>query len=420
MKQTLQNLFAYLARKILAKYQPFIIAVTGSVGKTSTRDAVFAVVSQKYVTRKSEKNYNNEFGLPFTIIDMQAPGTNILLWLSGIFKALLLLARTVAYPEVLVLEMGVDKPGDMDYLLSIAKPNIAIITSIGISHYGAFESPDGIAKEKGKLAEALTAQGTLIVNADNEGALAQKHKTSAHVVSYGTHTATVHISNIKEDIGLHPSTLLTIVGAGQTFDVVIQAIGTAHIYSALAATATGAALGIEPDLIIKGLKDYKPAPGRLNIISGIKKTVIIDDTYNAAPDSMNEALIVLEKFPAQYKIAVLGDMLELGNLSDEQHYTLGKKVASMSIDRLLTVGSQGKIIADAAHKNGMAAEQIISFDSSDQAQIPLQNMLPPGAVILIKGSQGMRMEKITKEIMAEPMRAEQLLCRQYGKWLSNS
>lgn len=419
MRQTLQNILAYLARKIIAKYNPFIIAITGSVGKTSTRDAVFAVVKQKYDTRKSEKNYNNEFGLPFTIIGMDAPGTNALLWLSGILKGVLLAFTNSTYPEVLVLEMGVDKPGDMDYLLSIAKPNISIITSVGISHYGAFENPDGIAKEKGKLAEILTDKGTLIVNADNEKALSQKDKTSAQVVTYGkSMSATVHTTDIQENLEIHPSTKLTIHNSGESYEVTIEAIGTAHVYSSLAAAAVGAALGIESSFIAKGLRDYKPAPGRLNIISGIKRTVIIDDTYNAAPDSMNEALIVLEKFPAQYKIAVLGDMLELGNLSDEKHFEIGKKVASMNVNRLLTVGSQAKIIADAAQKNGLLAEKIISFDSSEQAQIPLQNMLPAEAVVLIKGSQGMRMEKITKEIMAEPMRAEQLLCRQYGKWLS--
>jgi len=144
---------------------------------------------------------------------------------------------------------------------------------------------------------------------------------------------------------------------------------------------------------------------------------LIDDTYNAAPDSMAEALALLDRIPAESKMAVLGDMLELGAKSDEAHYQVGQKVAAMKLDRLLTVGSGGRIIAQAAVTSGMASDKVVSFDTSDEAKKTAQEVLQPGAAVLIKGSQGLRLEKVTIEIMAEPMRAAELICRQYGKWL---
>jgi len=169
--------------------------------------------------------------------------------------------------------------------------------------------------------------------------------------------------------------------------------------------------------VIKGLQEYKPAPGRLNIIIGIKHSIIIDDTYNSSPDPVKAALRLLRKIPSEYKIAVLGDMLELGNISDQSHREIGEAAAAADLSRLVTVGPGGKIIAEGAAAAGFDRERILCFDTADEAKKPLQELMRPGSLVLIKGSQGMRMEKITKEVMAEPMRAPELLCRQYGNWL---
>ena len=419
MKVLLQKILAYLARKIINRYHPLIIGITGSVGKTSTREAIFSVVNQKFHTRQSEKNFNNEFGLPFTIIGIQAPGRNALIWLAGIVKGLELLFFKGKYPEVLVLEMGIDRPGDMDYLLSIAKPSIAVITTIGISHFEHFPEAGSYEMEKSKIARSLNASDMLILNADNVRALAQKNISKAQLLTYGIGAeADIKISNITEKLNTPVGTVFKAVVQNKELTISLKTLGQAHVSAAAAALAVGYTLGIEPDLLSRGLKDYKATPGRLNVIAGIKKTILIDDTYNSAPESVKTALQLLEKFPLPHKIAVLGDMLELGNLSEQAHAEIGALTAKLGLSKLVTIGRGGKLIAEGARTAGFPAEQISSFETATQSLPVLQNILQPATVILIKGSQGMRMERITKEIMAEPMRAEELLCRQYGKWLT--
>jgi UDP-N-acetylmuramoyl-tripeptide--D-alanyl-D-alanine ligase len=418
MKQHAQKLLAFFARKILAKYKPKIIGITGSVGKTSAKEAIFFVVSQTFRARKSEKNYNNEFGLPLTIIGADAPERSLWRWWLVIVKAKLLWLLPHRYPEVLVLEMGIDRPGDMDYLLSIAHPDIVVITSIGISHYEFFHDVETIEQEKGKLAEALRGQDILIVNADNAVALRQRAKTQVKTLIYSTRgEGDVTLSDIRESLEDKVSTSFHVHTPSKEFDVMINAAGEVHLSAVASAVAVGEALGMDANSLKKGVEQYKPAAGRLNIIAGIKHTTIIDDTYNAAPDSMLQALALLDRLPGQEKIAVLGDMLELGGQSEQAHRDIGRRVAAMKLDHLVTVGPSGKIIAEAAVTSGMASDKVLSFDTSDEARKTIQEILKPDSAVLIKGSQGVRLEKVTKEIMAEPMRSAELLCRQYGPWL---
>ena len=313
MKKTVQNILASLAKRILEKYKPKIIGITGSVGKTSTKEAVFFVVNQKYRAYRPLKNFNNEFGLPFAIIGTDSPGRNIFAWLSLFTKALGLIFFTQKYPEVLVLEYGVDKPGDMDYLTSIAHPNISIITSIGISHYEFFKSAEAIEHEKGRLAEVLSYDERLIVNADDAKSFNQQHKTKAQALSYGLENqADVKLVKKNENILGQYFTELTFKTPTRTIEVTVRALGNPHLQAIAVAVAVGEVLGIETDLIVRGVKDYKPSPGRLNILDGIKHSVIIDDSYNAAPASMREALLLFDRLSSANKIAVLGDMRELG------------------------------------------------------------------------------------------------------------
>ena len=422
LKTFAQSFLALLARKIITKYQPLIIGITGSVGKTSAKEAVFCVVSQKMKTRRSKKNFNNEFGLPLTIIGADSPGKNIFLWLGACFQGLLLIfgGFKQIYPQALVLEYGVDHPDDMDFLLSIARPHISIITSISVSHLEFFKTREALAQEKGKLAEILKPQDILIVNADDPLALDQIKKTQAKVISYGlTNNAEIKIQNIQEDLEDNKYQTGFSVSAPdrETSSYKIKAIGESHLSAVAAGMATAYALKIEDNSIKNGFKLYKPAPGRLNLIAGIKRSVIIDDTYNASPLSVTVALNLLQRMPRAVKIAVLGDMLELGDISEASHEEVGRLAAKLKLTGLITVGSKARLIAKAAKQSGMADSQIFSFDSWGQALKPVQDLIPEKAAILIKGSQGMRLEKLTKELMAEPMKANELLCRQYGKWL---
>jgi UDP-N-acetylmuramoyl-tripeptide--D-alanyl-D-alanine ligase len=421
MKSVLQNLLAFLARKVIQKYKPLIIGITGSVGKTSTRDAVFAVVSQRYRAYKAKKSFNNEIGFPLTILKADAPGRNPVAWLTILIKALGLLLLRQRYPELLVLEYGVDHPGDMDHLLSIAKPHISIITSIGISHYEYFQTPEAIEYEKGKLASALGTNDYLILNADNPTAVRQQSKTKATVISYGTaKDSSIRLVDSQEHFDTDYQTTATIETNQGTLEVTLHALGMTHMAASLASVAVAQALQIDSEAIKRGLAEYHPVPGRLNIIPGIKRSIIIDDSYNAAPDSMKEALALLKRFPGPHKMAVLGDMRELGSMTDQAHEEIGTLAGQLGLDHLFTVGPNGRIMAEAAKAAGMNADTILSFDSADEAKKVVQEILKPETVVLIKGSQNtIRLEKVTKEIMAEPMRANELLCRQEEAWLSH-
>jgi len=304
-------------------------------------------------------------------------------------------------------------------LLDIANPSIGVLTSIGVSHYQFFENSAQIENEKAKIATHLPAGGFFLVNADSDTALRQQTKTLAGVVTFGFNPdAQVHPEQITESLSGKFSSHLKIKLLSGSIEATVKAVGKPHITAVLAGVAAGSVLKIEHDLIIKGVETYKPHPGRLHIIGGIKRSIIIDDSYNASsPESVLEGIALLSRIPALFKIAVIGDMLELGSLSDEKHEEVGQKVAGGHFDRLVTVGAQARIIASAAKAGGMDAAKIISFDSSDEAKKTVQELIELESAVLVKGSQGVRMEKITKEIMAEPMRAQELLCRQYGKWL---
>ncbi len=419
----INKLLAYFARKIIAKYHPLVIGITGSVGKTSTRHAIAAALSAKYSLREPEKNFNNEIGIPLTVIGARGldEGGGKLGWLRIFAHAIAAAYLPQTYPKVLVLEYGIDHPGDMDVLLNIVKPQIAVLTTIGASHKEFFTSEEAIAFEKGKMAASLLASGTFVYNADDAHVAEQAKRTNARLLSYGSGEsgtkADVVLQAVEEQLQIPPATRLSIKTPTRQIKVTVPVVGTAHESAILAAVAVAEALEVETDLILQGLSHYRAMPGRSNILAGIKRTILIDDTYNAAPLSTIEALNLLGRFPHANKIAVLGDMLELGDSTDSAHTQVGQIAQSLNLRKLITVGELGKQIGAAAQAAGMAADNIISFNNSDEAVQTVLNVIEPESVILIKGSQGARMEKITKELLAEPTAATQLLVRQYGKWL---
>lgn len=421
----IKQLLAFFARKIIAKHKPLIIGITGSIGKTSTRHAIAAALSAKYQLREPEKNFNNEIGIPLTIIGargLDEGGERIgpikFGWLRIFAKAITQWLFAQNYPEILVLEYGIDHPGDMDKLVDIAQPKIAVITTIGVSHKQNFDSNEQIAFEKGKLITGLSSNGIFVYNSDNPLVVEQTKRTKAHLLSYGKNpNAEVRLEKIEETLSLQPSTTLYIKSPVRSLKIKLPVIGIAHTDAILAAVAVCEALQMQTDLIVEGLANYRAMPGRLNILSGIKKSILIDDTYNAAPLSTTEALHLLGRFPGSHKVAVLGDILELGDVADSAHKEIGKLVATMNLQQLVTVGKLGKKIAEAAENAGMKPEYIHTYNDSEEAKLKVLTDLQSESVVLIKGSQGVRMEKITKELLAEPMSASHVLVRQYGHWL---
>lgn len=426
-KQTkIENLLAYFTHKIIAKYHPLVIGITGSVGKTSTRHAIAAALSSKYNLREPEKNYNNQIGIPLTVIGAHGidETTNKLSaqigWLRIFLKALSVWLLPQNYPKVLVLEYGIDHPSDMDVLLDLVQPNVAVLTAIGTSHLENFASQEQLAVEKAKIASRLKPGETFVYNADDVLVSAQAQKINTRKISFGKSMeipADVVLKSVVENLQLPPSTVMQIQTPTREMKITIPVVGVAHVSAVLAAVALCEDLEMETDLIKKGLHNYRAMPGRLNIIAGIKKSILIDDTYNAAPLSTTQGLNLLGRFQGSNKIAVLGDMLELGDGSEQAHAEIGKQVAQLNLQKLITVGELGNQIAQSAQANGMPAENILSFNTSADAASKVLETLMPESIVLIKGSQGARMEKITKELLAEPTAAAHLLVRQYGKWI---
>lgn len=425
MKKILELKLKILAKVILAKYKPEIIGITGSVGKTSAKEAIFAVLSFKYRVRQNIKNYNNEIGLPLTIIGVESQGKSLFGWLFVFLKALgLIIFKDKNYPEILILEMGIDRPGDMEYLLSIVDCKVGVVTRIGHSHLEFFGSVAKIKKEKSLLIKKLPKEGCAILNYDDENYKEIRDMSKARVISYGFgEGATVQAKEIKiinfDDLrngfaGInfkisHNGSSVPVGLPGGLADTSVQA--------ALAGAAVGIFYGMSLIDITSALNASKPPRGRMNLISGIKNTLIIDDTYNASPQSTIAALETLKKIKTKgRKFAILGDMLELGKYTEEGHGSVGEQVVVSKVDQLIVVGERARDIARGAGGKGMKKDNIFYFPNSEEAKTFIQNRIKENDLILVKGSQGMKMEKIVKEIMAEPLRAEELLVRQDKEW----
>lgn len=425
MKKILQLKLKFFSQLIQKKYKPKVIGITGSVGKTTTKEAVYAVLKNNFKVRRNIKNYNNEIGLPLTIIGAESPGKNMFGWFGVFFKAMkLILVKDDNYPEILVLEMGVDRPGDMAYLNSIANPDMAIVTTVGNVHMEYFGTRKKLQKEKGELVRVIPKDGLVVLNYDNKMVFEMKKDSKAKVITFGMNEgADIHCCEQRfsfEGGDNLQGISFKIKYNGSTVPFLMPGvIGFNSIYAGMAAIAIGVKFGLNMVDISAALKDFRSPKGRMNFIKGIKKTYIMDDTYNSEPASCAAGLDVLEKFPTKdsmKKFAVLGDMLELGRESMERHREIGKKVFTTGVDVLITVGERSRDIDHGAKEAGMSQDEIFHFSSSEEAGLFVQERIKEGDLIFVKGSQGMRMEKVVKEIMAEPLLAEELLVRQEREW----
>ncbi len=428
MNKILQIKLKILAKLVLAKYKPKVVGVSGSVGKSSAKEAIHAVLSVKYRVRQNIKNYNNEIGLPLTILGASSPGRSLLGWFLVFFKAFnLLLIKDKSYPEVLVLEMGIDRPGDMDYLLSITKCDIGVITAIGQSHLEYFDSVDAIEKEKVKIIKNLKKDGTAVLNFDDERTDKIIKSLNNKILTFGfgkdamlkAVEASHSFEKNKDIINLKGINFKISYGGSVVPVLIPDALSQTTVYSGLIGATVGAIFDIDLIKISEALRRLKMPPGRMNLINGIKHTLIIDDTYNSSPQSTRAALdtvskLDIDKFNKKY--AVLGDMLELGNISIKSHIEIGEYVVKSNINTLIVVGERAVDIARGAENAGMKKDYIFHFDDSEKAGKFVQDRINKGDLILVKGSQGVRMEKIVKEIMTEPLRAKELLCRQDSQW----
>ncbi len=412
----------WLAELTLIRYEPGVIGITGSVGKTSTKAALAAVLSSDRRVRAAGKSFNNELGLPLTILGNWDSTEGFFFWpkvlVLGLFQ---LLKKNPSYPQIIVLEYGVDRPGDMDYLVRIARSQVGIVTALSDIpvHVEFFASPEAVGREKAKMVGALPVTGFAILNGDDASVLEMKKETRAHPMTFGfSRGVEMRISGFQNQLDKKfKGVSFKLNYGGTAVPVKIEGVfGRSHAYAAAAACAAGLIYGMNLGKMAEALSSYEPLAGRLRLVPGIKESFVIDDTYNSSPVAAYEALRVLGSLKAKRKIAVLGDMLELGKYTMEAHEEVGKLV-SKNADFLITVGNRAKFIAERAVKSGFSKKKIITFLDVNEAGLELQRKMQKGDLILVKGSQSVRMEKIVKEVMLEPQKAEELLVRQSPVWL---
>ena len=346
-----------------------LIALTGSVGKTTTKEMVACVMAQKGETLKTEGNFNNEIGMPRTLFRLEETTKNA------------------------VIEMGMDGFGQISVLTNCAKPDCAIITNIGVSHIEILGSRDGILQAKLEILEGLKKGSPVFLNGDDDK-LSTVKLDDYNVVFFGieNENCDVRAVDIKE-VGL--STEFIAIKGDVKQKITIPTVGIHNVYDALAAFAVGLEYGITPESIADGLKNYAPS-GMRQRIKEVKGVTFIEDCYNASPDSQKAGLNSLCKIAKQRKIAVLGDMLELGSFSEQAHRMVGEYAANCGVDILYTVGNESKYMADSALKAGLSNVQNFT-DKAKLAEI-LVNELQKGDTILFKASRGMKLEEIFENI----------------------
>jgi UDP-N-acetylmuramoyl-tripeptide--D-alanyl-D-alanine ligase len=420
MKKLAKPVVAYalslIARLVIRRYKPQVVMVTGSVGKTSTRDAVAAALAQKFYLRKSQKSFNSEFGVPYTILDVGDPLSKPIEGLRLIKATIALLFLPNHYPRMLVLEVGADQPGDLAKVLKIVKPDAVVLTPLPEVpvHVEAYAGPEEVRLEEFSPALVLPAAAPLIVPADDAHATLLASRVSAARVTYGyNQSADIFLERaefyIREGkvVGMQAG----VEAGGEEEELVVEgSVGRTQLLPAAAALAAASAFGVSLTDALAGLKNYVPPAGRGRLLGGVNDSILIDDSYNASPIAVEEALRTLREFPgAKRRIAVLGDMLELGRYSVAEHERIGK-IARESADIVASVGIRARVFTE-----GGAGAKVHTFDNSLAAGKTLRELARPGDVILIKGSQSIRTERVVEALLANPTDFS-LLVRQDPAW----
>jgi UDP-N-acetylmuramoyl-tripeptide--D-alanyl-D-alanine ligase len=427
IKKITKIIFQYEASLVLKKYKPKIIAISGSVGKTLTREAVYLVLSKKFFVRKNEKSFTAELGVPMTVIGCSLGVITPIQMVKNIFLGLKLLIYRNSYPEWLILEIDADKPGDLSFISSFLSIDILIMTAIGEvpSHVESFYDVDRFLFDKRFIINSVKPDGVIIYNIDDLQTSNLLQDVTLKKIPCGTGEASlIRGSDFKI---LYSTTKQSSIPVGMSFEIssnskispvtIFGSVGIHNEYACLLAFALGLEFGLGVKELSLSLNKYKSLPGRMNIISGINDTIIIDDSYNASPIAMSQALVVFGNIVSPgKKIVVLGDMLELGKYSADEHRKLAGLIKE-NVSYLICVGFRMHKVTEELESLGFNKSNILSVDSSEEAGKELQKILSSGDTILVKGSQLMRMERVVEEVMKHRKEKENLLVRQEEDWL---
>ena len=370
-------LFAYqqLATHYRSRFNIPVVAVTGSNGKTTTKEMVAAVLAQRWPVLKTEGNFNNRIGVPSTLF------------------------RLTARHQAAVIEMGVDQQGQTTRLCEIVRPTIGVITNIGPDHLEFFRSMEGSAQAKAELLDLLPSDGMIMLNADDPYFDYLAVRAQCRVMSFGfSEMADIRASRVVSDVRHGTTFRLHLPGKIRSTIVRMKVHGVHNVTNALAAAAVGVALNLSGSMIAQGLGRFRPAAMRSQVVTH-RGVHFINDCYNANPASMKAALQLLAQWsPAHERIAVLGDMLELGPETGRLHRDVGQFLATQKLSRLIVCGMLGRDIAEGARQGGMAGSQIDEVVDAAAAADRLKRILRQGDVVLVKASRGMKMEHVVQTL----------------------
>lgn len=357
-----------LAKYYRSLFSVFTVGVTGSVGKTSTKEMIYTILNAKGKTLKTQGNLNNEIGMPLTIFGLENDCQNA------------------------VFEMGMSDFGEIETLSSICKPSVGIITNIGFSHIETLKTQENILKAKLEILKGMGSDAPLVLNGDDDLLKTVRSKIDHPIIYYGfDQTADITATNIKQDA---MKTSFTVNFYGKTIEAEIPTVGKHNVKNALAGFCIGLLAEIPPEQIVGAMKWYKNSGMRQNI-SYLDGVTIIEDCYNASPDSMAAAIDVVKSVECTgNRVCVLGDMLELGEKSEELHLEVGKMVARANVDMLLCYGEQAKNIKRGAIIIGM--KNVMHFEDKESLASYIKANITRGDVIIYKASRGMRLEEVIK------------------------
>jgi UDP-N-acetylmuramoyl-tripeptide--D-alanyl-D-alanine ligase len=353
-----------------------LVAITGSNGKTTTKEMVAAIMSRHCPILKNQGNLNNLVGLPLTLLEL-----------------------TTGH-EAAVLEMGMNHLGEIARLTQIAAPDVALITNIQAAHLEGLGSIEGIQAAKGELFSGLSSRATIVVNRDDPRVVKLATSFPGRQVGFSTAEPSAHVT-LGRILGMDHEGTRFILGLGnETREIRIHVAGRHHLANAVAAAAVAWALKINPEDIAEGLASFRPFDKRMEILALAGGVYLIDDTYNANPGSMTAALQTLRTLKAEGRaLAVLGDMLELGERSSELHREVGRVAAREGVDYLLAMGKQAHHLLGGAAEGGMPSERLIQGNDHGELAHKVRPLITPDTWVLVKGSRGMRMEKVVEALV---------------------
>ena len=397
-----EKILRLMAQIVLLRQKPFIIGITGSVGKTTTKDMIAHILSGQKKVWSTRRNYNNEIGVPLTILGIDRDVNSF----AGIFYIIyrwICAVMTTKYPEILVVEMGVDRPHDMDHLMSFVKPDVAVLTAISYAHSEFFDSIKDIIDEKQKIIILMKAGGTAIINYDDKNIRTVIQKTNNHVISYGImENADVMATDIELCFRQCHTTGLSfkLNYKGKMIPVRLHNICARHmVYAALAALVVADVLHINIIEAVNDIADVVTSPGRMRLLEGKNDVLVIDDTYNASPKAMKAAIETLGSAPAQRRVAVLGDMRELGKRSQKEHQKVARYVKENDVHTIFYVGKE---MHNAFIISKEEQKECYHFNESSEAISKVTSYVEQGDIVLVKGSRGIHMEKVVRAIVQDP------------------